>query len=322
MSVNTHKRFSSIGRWPIWRGVFVVWLVATLTFLLMHATQDDVVDMVFSQQQSLSAAMQAEKRAALGLDDSLVTQYVRWWGQLFQGDLGNSLVTGEEVSNIMSRKLSATLVLMVSAIGSTLLIAVPVGLWLACKAGSWQDRFIRGITVLGNTMPNFFTALLLLYVVALQWDLLPVVSRKMDWQSILLPTLTLFWSMSAKYIQQTRALALEELQKPYILGLRSRGLSWFMIMSRYVSLAIAPPLLTLVALSCGSLLGGVTIVESIFMWDGIGKMAFDAITSRDYPVLQAYVLWVSLFYVLLNYGVERWQQYWQKQVLGGQQYEE
>lgn len=313
--------YRRIGVWPLWRALFVLWLVATLTFLLMHMTQDDVVDMVFSQQQSLSVAMQAEKRAALGLDVSLGMQYVHWWAQLLQGNLGQSLVTGETVVRIISSKLPATLALMVSAIASTIIIALPLGLWLAHKAGRWPDRLIRGITLLGNTMPNFLTALLLLYVVALQWDLLPVVSRQGDWRSIILPTLTLTWSMSAKYIQQVRALALEELQKPYIMGLRSRGLTWFTIMSRYVSLAIMPPVLTLLALSCGSLLGGVTIVESIFMWDGIGKMAFDAITARDYPVLQAYVLWVSIFYVMLNYSVERWQQHWQTKVSGGRKYE-
>lgn len=309
--------YQHIGQWPIWRGILVLWGVATLTFLLMHATQDDVVDMFFSQQQSVSLTMQAEKRAELGLDASLGVQYIRWWSQLLQGNLGQSFVTGQSVTQIISDKLLATIVLMGSAIGITLLISVPAGLWSACKSGHWSDRLIRGLAIFGNTMPNFFTALLLLYVVALQWDLLPVVSRSTDWRSIILPTMTLVWSMSAKYTQQVRALALDELQKPYIMGLRSRGLSWLMIMGRYVSIAIAPQVLTLVALSCGSLLGGVTIVESIFMWDGIGKMAFDAITTRDYPVLQAYVLWVSLFYVVLNYSVDRWQQHWHHQVFGG-----
>lgn len=188
--------------------------------------------------------------------------------------------------------------------GPYLLISLPLGLWTAHNAGTVGDRLVRGITLFGNTMPNFFTALLLLYVVALKLNWLPVIARHNDPAALILPTVTLVWSMSAKYIQQIRALALDELSKPYITGLRTRGLSWYMIYSRYILRAIAGPIVALVALSCGSLLGGVTIVETIFMWDGVGKMAFDAITDRDYPVLQAYVLWLAALYILFNGGAD------------------
>ena len=161
--------------------------------------------------------------------------------------------------------------------------------------GRIGDKLVRSLTLFGNTMPNFFTALLLLYVVALKLNWLPVIARHNEPTALILPTITLVWSMSAKYIQQIRALALDELSKPYITGLRTSGLSWYMIYSRYILRAIAGPIVALVSLSCGSLLGGVTIVETIFMWDGVGKMAFDAITARDYPVLQAYVLWLAAF---------------------------
>lgn len=289
---------------PLWQILGILWLVATITFGLMQLTNDDVVDRVFTQQQSLSLEAQADKRAELGLTAPVWLQYSRWLGRGLQGDFGQSMVTGEAVSSILWSKLPATLLLMCSAVGITLLVAIPLGLWTAHKAGSMGDKFVRSLTLFGNTMPNFFTALLLLYVVALKLNWLPVIARHNDPAALILPTLTLVWSMSAKYIQQVRALALDELAKPYIIGLRTRGLSWFTILTRYILRAIAGPLVALVALSCGSLLGGVTIVETIFMWDGVGKMAFDAITARDYPVLQAYVIWLAALYLVLNWGAD------------------
>lgn len=289
---------------PLWQILGILWLVATITFGLMQLTNDDVVDRVFTQQQSLSLEAQADKRAELGLTAPVWLQYSRWLGRGLQGDFGQSMVTGEAVSSILWLKLPATLLLMCSAVGISLLVAIPLGLWTAHKAGSMGDKFVRSLTLFGNTMPNFFTALLLLYVVALKLNWLPVIARHNDPAALILPTLTLVWSMSAKYIQQVRALALDELAKPYIIGLRTRGLSWFTILTRYILRAIAGPLVALVALSCGSLLGGVTIVETIFMWDGVGKMAFDAITARDYPVLQAYVIWLAALYLVLNWGAD------------------
>lgn len=289
---------------PLWQILGILWLVATITFGLMQLTNDDVVDRVFTQQQILSLEAQADKRAELGLTAPVWLQYSRWLGSVLQGDFGQSMVTGEAVSSILWSKLPATLLLMCSAVGITLLVAIPLGLWTAHKAGSMGDKFVRSLTLFGNTMPNFFTALLLLYVVALKLNWLPVIARHNNPAALILPTLTLVWSMSAKYIQQVRALALDELAKPYIIGLRTRGLSWFTILTRYILRAIAGPLVALVALSCGSLLGGVTIVETIFMWDGVGKMAFDAITARDYPVLQAYVIWLAALYLVFNWGAD------------------
>lgn len=289
---------------PLWQILGILWLVATITFGLMQLTNDDVVDRVFTQQQSLSLEAQADKRAELGLTAPVWLQYSRWLGRGLQGDFGQSMVTGEAVSSILWSKLPATLLLMCSAVGITLLVAIPLGLWTAHKAGSMGDKFVRSLMLFGNTMPNFFTALLLLYVVALKLNWLPVIARHNDPAALILPTLTLVWSMSAKYIQQVRALVLDELAKPYIIGLRTRGLSWFTILTRYILRAIAGPLVALVALSCGSLLGGVTIVETIFMWDGVGKMAFDAITARDYPVLQAYVIWLAALYLVFNWGAD------------------
>jgi len=289
-------------------GLLFLLLITSLTFFIMHMTQDDVVDVVYSQQQSLSYEEQAAKREELQLNESLMTQYGRWLGQALQGHMGTSYVNGEEVTTLLAKHLPATLTLMGAALGITLLGSLPLGILCALRVNSWYDRVLRLWSMLGNSLPNFFTALLLMYVLALQLNLLPVIAKSNSLEGLILPTLTLVIGMSAKYIQQVRTLTLGELQKPYIMALRTRGVSWWHIVRFTVLPAIWPPLLTLMALSCGSLLGGVTIVESIFMWNGIGKLAYDAIVSRDYPVLQGYVIWVSVIYIVLHSLVDMWQQ--------------
>ncbi|WP_298706485.1 ABC transporter permease [uncultured Veillonella sp.] len=305
----------------VWRrlgeGLVFLLIITSLTFFLMHTTQDDVVDVVYSQQQSLSYEAQAAKREELQLNKPILSQYITWVGQVGTGDLGRSYVNGEPVSHLLASRLPATLSLMATSLGLTIALAIPLGILGALKPHSTYDALLRGWTILGNSLPNFFIALLLIYIVALKLTILPVIPKSNSVTGLILPTITLVISMSAKYIQQVRTLALEELSKPYILAQRTRGLSWRTIVWHTLVPAIWPPLLTLVALSCGSLLGGVTIVESIFMWDGIGKLAYDAIVSRDYPVLQGYVIWVSMIYIVLNSLVDIWQQHLNPQWRGG-----
>ena len=149
-------------------------------------------------------------------------------------------------------------------------------------------------------MPNFFVALLLMYFLAIRAGLLPVISGGSTLSAAVLPTLTLAIAMSSRYTRQIRALVLEELSQGYVAGARARGVPFRQVLARSIMRAALPTLLTLLALSVGSLLGGTAIVESIFMWDGVGKMAVDAINSRDYPVIEAYVLWMGIIYVAVN----------------------
>ena len=149
-------------------------------------------------------------------------------------------------------------------------------------------------------MPGFFVALLLMYVFSLKLGWFPVMGNNAGWKSVILPTLTLAIAMSAKYTRQVRATVLEELNKDYVVGARSRGVREKRILYGSVLKASMLTIVTLLALSIGSLLGGTAIVESIFMWDGVGKMAVDAILTRDYPIIQAYVIWMAIIYVVVN----------------------
>ena len=153
---------------------------------------------------------------------------------------------------------------------------------------------------MGNSLPNFFVSLLLMYFFAIRLGWFPVISGGVSLQSVALPALTLAIAMSAKYLRQVRATVLDELSKDYVLGARARGVKFSTTLIKSVMKASLVTIITLLTLSIGSLLGGTAIVESIFMWDGVGKLAVDAINMRDYPIIQAYVMWMAIIYVVVN----------------------
>ncbi len=164
----------------------------------------------------------------------------------------------------------------------------------------FTDYFLRFFSFVGNALPNFFVALLLMQVFSIHWKLFPVISSGTTLQSAVLPTLTLAVAMSAKYMRQVRATVLEELNKDYVTGAKARGIRGRVVLWKSVLKSSMLTIITLLALSIGSLLGGTAIIESIFMWDGVGKLAVDAITMRDYPLIQAYVVWMAIIYVMVN----------------------
>ena len=168
------------------------------------------------------------------------------------------------------------------------------------KQNQWTDYLIRVCSFVGNSLPNFFVALVLMYLFAIQLGIFPVISEGMNLESAALPAITLAIAMSAKYLRQIRAAILEELSKEYVTGAKARGIPFSVTLWKSVFRSALVTILTLLALSIGNLLGGTAIIESIFMWDGVGKMAVDAINMRDYPVIQAYVVWMAIIYVVVN----------------------
>ena len=149
-------------------------------------------------------------------------------------------------------------------------------------------------------MPNFFVALLLMYFFAIRMKVFPVIATEVSIKSVALPSFTLAIAMSAKYLRQVRAAVLDELSKDYVIGAKARGVRFSVTLWKSVLRACLVTILTLLTLSIGSLLGGTAIVESIFLWDGVGKLAVDAINMRDYPMIQAYVMWMAIIYVCVN----------------------
>ena len=273
--------------------------ITFLTFGLMQFAADDAVDIIYQQSGSVAEEIKAAKRAELGLDQPFLIQYANWLGGILTGDMGRSFISGKLVFDTFAEKLPATIELMLVSILLTILIATPAGILAAVNQNRPLDYLIRGLSFVGNSMPNFFAGLLLIYFLALKLNLLPIIG-----QSVIMPALTLTIAMGAKYTRQIRAVVLEELDKPYVIGARSRGVPEITILTKSVLRSTLIMIITLLALSIGSLLGGTAIVESIFMWDGVGKMAVDAILMRDYPLIQAYVVWMAIIYVLINLAAD------------------
>ncbi len=274
--------------------------ITLLTFGMMQFAAGDAVDIMYEQSGSVSDEIKAVKRAELGLDKPFISQYSGWLSGIVTGDMGKSYISGKPVSETFADKLPNTGILMLVSIIITIFVATPLGICGAVNQNRFVDYVIRGLTFIGSSMPNFFVGLLLIYFLALKMGMLPIMSGSGDWRAVALPALTLCISMGAKYTRQIRALVLEELSKPYVTGARSRGVSEFTILTKSVLRNAVFMIITLLALSMGSLLGGTAIVETIFMWDGVGKMAVDAIMARDYPLIQAYVVWMSIIYVVIN----------------------
>lgn len=279
-------------------------ILLAITFLsygMMRIAGSDVIEQKMENtggmvsQEIIDAA-----REDLGLDKPFVVQYFSWLGNLLRGDMGISYVSNKPVFSTFVSKLPATLLLTVVSILLTVVISIPLGIWAAVKQNKATDYVIRTASFIGNSLPNFFVSLLLMYLFAIRLGWFPVISKGVSLQSVALPAFTLAIAMSAKYLRQVRATVLDELSKDYVLGAKARGVPFSTTMMKSVMRASMVTIITLLTLSIGSLLGGTAIVESIFMWDGVGKMAVDAINMRDYPIIQAYVMWMAIIYVLVN----------------------
>ena len=274
--------------------------ITFLSFAMMRAAGSDAIIELYGDKGAVAQEIIDAKRAELGLDQPFLTQYGAWLRGLLTGNMGVSYVSGKDVFGTFVSKLPATLLLTALSIGATVIISIPLGIWAAVKHDKFADYVLRFFSFIGNSLPNFFVALLLMQLFSIKWKLLPVISGGTTVQGAILPTLTLAIAMSAKYMRQVRAAVLEELNKDYVLGAAARGVRRRVILWKSVLKSAMLTILTLLALSIGSLLGGTAIIESIFMWDGVGKLAVDAITMRDYPLIQAYVVWMAIIYVMVN----------------------
>lgn len=275
--------------------------ITFLSFAMMRiAGSDAVTELYANRDTAVAQEIIDARRAELGLDQPFLVQYFRWLGGMLSGDMGKSYISGKDVFDTFVSKLPPTLLLTAMSIVLTVLISIPLGILAAVRHDKLTDLLLRFCSFIGNAMPNFFVAMLLMQLLSIKLDWLPVIANGVNIKSALMPTLTLAISMSAKYMRQVRATVLEELNKDYVTGARARGVRSSVILWKNVLKSSMLTIITLLALSIGSLLGGTAIIESIFMWDGVGKLAVDAINMRDYPLIQAYVVWMALIYVLVN----------------------
>ena len=274
--------------------------ITFLSFAMMRVAGSDAITELYGDKGAVAQEVIDAKRAELGLDKPFLTQYLSWVGGMMRGDMGVSFVSGKDVFQTFLSKLPATLLLTALSMVMTVVISIPLGVLAAVRHDKFTDYVLRFFSFVGNSLPNFFVALLLMQIFSIKLKMLPVISKGLSVQSAMLPTLTLAIAMSAKYMRQVRATVLEELNKDYVIGAKARGVRSSVVLWKSVLKSSMLTIITLLALSIGSLLGGTAIIESIFMWDGVGKLAVDAITMRDYPMIQAYVVWMAIIYVLVN----------------------
>lgn len=270
----------------------------------MYLSPSDPAEMMLNSQGiSVSTEVLESTREELGLNKSFTEQYTYWVSNMLKGDMGKSYSTQRSVITELKEHMPYTIMLTLSSIIITLLISIPLGILCALKKNSITDYIIRVCTFVGNSIPGFFVGLILLFVFALKLRILPVLSES-GMKSIILPSVTLAMSMSSRYIRQIREVVMEELDKDYVKGAYSRGVPQWKIIYRHVLRNILITVITLIGLSVGSLLGGSAIIENIFVWPGLGSLALNAVKARDYPLVQGYVMWTAIIFIIINLIVD------------------
>lgn len=284
--------------------IYVLFGVTFLTFCAISAAPGDGAEMYYlSRGFTPSEELLERTREEFGLKEALPVRYGRWLKGVLRGELGTSYSSGEEVTLQLRRRLPGTLKLAAGVIFAMLVFAFPLGILTAVYSNTFVDYVVRLITFFGNAMPDFWFALILMFVLAVKLQWFQVLGAN-DWKGMVMPAAALAIPLSCGYVRQIRAALLEELSQEYVIGARARGLSEGRIMLCHVLPNSLIPLLTLMGLSVGRLLGGAAVVETVFSWQGIGSMAVEAIKNRDYPVLQGYVVWMAVIYVSVNLAVD------------------
>ncbi len=275
----------------------VIFGVLLLTFLLIHLVPGDPVEVMLGE--SASVADRDALRADLGLNQPLFSQFGSYLNKLAHGDFGQSIHTKTPIIDMLKTRYPATLKLAFLSLLIGLSLGVPLGVYAALKAGHWQDMMVTIVSVRFSAMPAFWLGPILMLIFAVWLGWLPV-SGMDSRTSIILPAITLGLGLSAILTRMTRTSLLEVLNDDYIRTAHAKGLSEKAVIIRHALRAALLPIITIVGLQMGSLLAGTVITETVFSWDGIGRLLVESIEKRDYPVTQACVLVVALSYVLVN----------------------
>jgi ABC-type dipeptide/oligopeptide/nickel transport system permease component len=274
-----------------------LWLVLTLVFLMIHIVPGDPVEQMLGE--GAAPGELAQLRHSLGLDRSLPAQYGHYLSQLAQGDLGHSLKFQAPVRRIISERYPATLQLAFLALLVCAAIAVPAGVLAAHRRGTGADRAVGVLTLFGLAIPNFALGPLLILLFSIELGLLPVSGRGGPAYYIL-PAATLGAALAAILTRMVRGSMLEELSSDYVRTARAKGLSTGAVLFRHAFRNALIPIITILGLQFGTLLAGTIVTETIFSWPGIGRLTVQAISSRDYPLLQGCILVIAVSYVVVN----------------------
>ena len=274
--------------------------ITFLAFLLIYLSPSDPVSVRMSAGGiSVSPEIMESMRRSMGLDRPLLIQYGDWLWNILHGNMGKSYITDADVLDQILKALPYTLKMAGASLLLTLCISSPVGILTAAMQNSKFDYVVRVMAFVGNALPNFIIALCLMFIFSYRLGWIPVLATTKP-IGLILPALTLALVMSSRYIRQIRAAMLDEMGKGYVVGLRSRGLSETTILYKNVLKNIMVTVITLTGISLGSLLGGTVIVETVFTWPGLGSLIMEGISQRDYPVVQAVIVWMASAFMVVN----------------------
>jgi len=276
----------------------VLWLVVSVVFLMIHLVPGDPIAQMLGE--GAAAADIEAARHAYGLDQPLGQQYVHYWRGVLHGDLGQSLRYNQPVTTLLAQRYPFTMRLTFAAMAVALVLAIPAGVRSARRRNLWDDRTIGFVSLLGLSFPNFALGPILILFFAIFLGILPV-SGAGTWMHLVLPAITLGGGLAAILTRMVRTSMLEELSQDYIRTARAKGLPERTVVYKHALRNAAVPVLTVVGLQFGSLLAGAIVTETIFAWPGIGRLTVQAISNRDYYVVQGCILAIGLTYVAVNF---------------------
>ena len=283
----------------------VMGVVALFVFLLLRLTPGDPAAILAGD--NATAAQLARIRASLGLNEPLYMQFITWIDKLLHGDLGVSLMSNVPVLKLIGQRIEPSISIALSTIILTVLIAVPLGVIAAWKRGTWIDRFVMGLSVIGFSVPVFVIGYVLIQIFAIDLRWLPVQGFKSItagfgpfFQRLVLPTLTLSFIYVALIARMTRAATLDVMGEDFVRTARAKGIGEIAVLFRHALRNAAVPVITVIGTGFALLISGVVVTESVFNIPGIGRLTVDAVLARDYPVIQAMILLTSLLYVTIN----------------------
>jgi peptide/nickel transport system permease protein len=275
-----------------------------ISFLFIRlAPGDPVLTILNVDELSVSQEQVEQLREEMGFNKPLLIQYGLWLMKFIQLDLGTSYVTGQPVMDMLLTSLPATIELTLGSLLVMLVVSIPLGSLSALYRNSWVDHVSRILSILGAAVPSFWLGLLLIDLFGVRLGLLPTMGRD-GFASMILPSLTLGLAISSVYVRLLRSSLLDSLSQEFVRSARARGLSERRIFILHAFRHSIPPVITVFGVSLGSLIGGVVVIEVLFAYPGIGKLVIDAIRQRDYPLIQGYILIMSIAVFLVNTCVD------------------
>lgn len=278
-----------------------IWIATIAVTILIHLVPGDPVRIMYGSFQTTPEELEAI-RVRLGLDQPIWNQYIMYLGRLLQGDLGNSIVGDQPVLDILLTRFPATLSLTLASLFIAVVVGMSLGFVAAYRRGTWVDVSAMVLAIVGVSMPHFWLGLLLLFLFALQLQWLPVAGG--DWRSLILPALTLGLANAAVLARMTRSAMIDIFDQDFVRTARAKGLPKSIVLYRHALRSGLVPVVSMLGLQFAYLMGGAIVVENVFAWNGVGRLAIEAVFARDYPLIQGFILFFATIVALASVVID------------------